>query len=187
MARTNAKLAMLRLAARHPLAVLLLLAAVVVQLGVIGIRWVTSRAPAAAASAAPAVAQISPRAVLNRVWFDRYPHKATDEIKLWLFLAGGLGIYQQGSAYRASNDVFDFERSGSAIDLMFMHDRERAQLRFQVTACDEQPPFTLCLDLPDAPRGPRRYYGFGDDEDMERHIPWGRKLLRAARSHAEVR
>jgi hypothetical protein len=190
------KLALLRMAARHPMAVLLLLAAAVIEVGVIGVRWAAGGRPAggpaaaaatATASAAATAAKLGPRAVLNRVWFDRYPRKATDEIKLWLFLAGGLGVYQEGSAYRSASDVFDFERQGETIELAFLHDRQKAQLRFQVTPCDEQPPFNLCLDLAGSPRGPRRYYGFGDEEDMAASIPWGRRLMRAARARAEVR
>jgi hypothetical protein len=185
------KIAALRFAARHPGVVLLVAALLLLELGVVTTRWIASRwaqcAGASATSSASVPSPQEPRTVLNRVWFDRYPRKATDEIKLMLFLAGGIGVHQAGSAYRSANDVFDFERQGDLLSLTFLHDRKAASTRFVVTSCDEAPPFNLCLDMPNSPRGPRRYYGFGHDEDMEVHIPWSAKLKQAARSQAEVR
>lgn len=129
----------------------------------------------------------NPRLILGRVWFDQYPEKRTDKTQVLIFLAGGIGIYESGSVYRSSFDIFDFERQGDKISLTFLHDRKTAETRFTITPCDEKPPFDLCLDFSDSPRGPKRYYGFGDEEDMARRIPWGRPLLKAAEVRAAMK
>ncbi len=129
----------------------------------------------------------NPRLVLNRVWFDQYPDKRTDEIAIWIFLAGGIGIQEKGSAYRATTDIFEFERQGDKLALTFLHDRKSAETRFTITACDDKPPFDLCLDFADSPRGPKRWYGFGDEDEMARRVPWGRAMLRAAESRSGVK
>ena len=129
----------------------------------------------------------NPRLVLNRVWFDRYPDKRTDEVQIWIFLGGGIGIHEKGSAYRATTDVFEFERQGDKLALTFLHDKKSAETKFAITACDDKPPFNLCLDLVDSPRGQKRWYGFGDEEEMARKVPWGRAMMRSAESRAGVK
>jgi hypothetical protein len=68
-----------------------------------------------------------------------------------------------------------------------LQDEKRASTRFTVKACDDEPPFDLCLDLADSPRGPKRYYGFGDVDDKQRAIPWSKGALDAARARATAR
>jgi hypothetical protein len=129
----------------------------------------------------------NPRLILGRVWFDRYPEKRTDSTQVLIFLAGGIGLHESGSVYRSSFDLFEFERQGDKVSLAFLQDRKTAETRFTVTPCDERPPFDLCLDFTDSPRGPKRYYGFGDEDEMARKIPWGRPLLRAAEGRAAAK
>jgi hypothetical protein len=165
-------------AARRPLAALLVpLLALAITAGLVsGALLGGSEEPAG-----------SPRMILGRVWFDKYPEKRADEIQILIFLGGGIGLYERGSGYRAAFDIFEFERQGDRVLLTFLHDKKRAETKFTVQACDERPPFNLCLDLADSPRGPKRYYGFGDEDDMAREIPWSRGMLRAAESRAGVR
>lgn len=124
------------------------------------------------------------RLLLNRVWFDRLPEGPRDDLGVWIWLAGGIGIYQRGSAYRASFELFEFERQGHAVSMTFLHDQEQASTDFRIEECDEQPPFDLCLTLLTAPRERNRYYSFGAHEDMVEHVPWSRRILAAARAHA---
>jgi hypothetical protein len=124
------------------------------------------------------------RQILNRIWFDRYPESVRDDLSVWIFLGGGIGVYQTGSAFRAGFDVFDFERRGQTLDMRFLHDSARAELEFTIEKCDELPPFDLCLSLPNAPRGQSRYYSFDFGEEMESSIPWSRRLMAQARAHA---
>lgn len=163
-------------AARRPLAALLLVpAGLVAGLAALGPLRGTEDAAG------------NPRLVLNRVWFDQYPDKRTDEVQIWIFLGGGIGIHEKGSAYRATTDIFEFERQGDKLALTFLHDKKSAETKFAITACDEKPPFDLCLDLVDSPRGPRRWYGFGDEEEMARKVPWGRAMMRSAESRVGVK
>ena len=127
----------------------------------------------------------SPRAVLGRVWFDRYPDKATDEIQVWIWFGGGIGIHETGSYYRTTFDAFEFERQGDKLAMVYLQDKKTAETRFTVTACEEQPPFDLCLDLADALGGRKRYYGFGSLDDMATRIPWSKTVLRTAEVRAE--
>lgn len=120
-----------------------------------------------------------PHMILDRVWLDRYPDEARTEIHLFYWSSSGLGVYQRGSAYRGSFDVFDFRRSGHELDLAFLQDDERASIRFSVEACDVAP-FDLCLTLAQSPRGPRRYFSWSDHRAAERALPGG--LLRRARA-----
>ncbi len=52
---------------------------------------------------------------------------------------------------------------------------------------DQRSPFDLCLDIPDTPRGPKRFYGFNHGEDFAARIPWSPQMLRAAEAHARMR
>jgi hypothetical protein len=135
-------------------------------------------------SSEPAPEERPTRLLLNRVWFDRVPESNRDDVGLWIWLAGGIGIYQQGSAYRASMDIFEFERNGRGLAMSFLHDGAAHNTEFTIEACDELPPFDLCLTLLEAPRGRNRYYSFGATEDMAEHIPWSTRVMAAARAHA---
>ena len=166
-------------AARRPLAALLLVAAVPVAAALLG-----GSAALFGGSEEPAA---NPRLILGRVWLDHYPEKRNEEVKLLIFLGGGIGIYETGSTWRSAFDIFDFERQGDKLSMTFLHDKKTAETRFTVTACDEKPPFDLCLDMVDSPRGPKRYYGWGDADDMARRLPWGPAVLKAAESRAAAR
>jgi hypothetical protein len=129
----------------------------------------------------------NPRLVLNRVWFDHLPEKPTEDVQLWLFFGGGVGVHEKGSAYRATTDVFEFERRGDHLALTFLHDKKGAETKFKVTACDEKPPFDLCLDLESSPRGPKRWYGFGNLDEAGQRVPWSQAVRRAAESRSRAR
>jgi hypothetical protein len=165
---------LLKLAARRPLLALGLAATVPVAL-----------IAAATGAVRPGEAAGSPRAVLGRVWFDRYPDKATDEIQVWIWLGGGIGIHETGSYFRMSFDAFEFERQGDKLSMVYLQDKKTAETKFTVAACDEKPPFDLCLDLTNALGGRKRYYGFGDVDDMASRIPWSKGLLRTAEARAQ--
>lgn len=127
------------------------------------------------------------RAVLGRVWFDRYPEKLTDEAQIWIWFGGGIGVHDTGSFWRQTTDVFEFERQGDKLSMVYLQDKKPAETRFKVTACDEKPPFDLCLDLTNPLGGNKRYYGFGDLDDMAARIPWSRSVLRAAEARADAK
>ena len=165
-------LRVLQLAARRPLAALAVVCAAVPLLVI-------------AAVAARGEPLGSPRAVLGRVWFDRYPEKATDAVEVWIWLSSGVGIHETGSFWRLSIDLFEFERQGDKLSMTYLQDKKTAETRVAITACDEKPPFDLCLELTNALGGRTRYYGFGDLDDMAARIPWSKSVLRAAETRAQ--
>jgi hypothetical protein len=104
--------------------------------------------------------ELPARAILGRIWFDRYPEKPTDSINLAFFLAGGIGFYDSGSAYRSCSDIVEFERQNDKLQMKFLQDGKQAEMRFKVTKCDDVAPFNVCLTIDNPPRGPKRYFGF---------------------------
>lgn len=125
-----------------------------------------------------------PREILNHVWFDRLPDKATDDYMYAYFLGGGIGLYESGSRFRGSYDVFEFERRGSTLDVRFFQDGRKATAPFKITPCDEKPPFNLCLDFENAPKGPKRLYGFSYADEESKAVPWAKDLRAAGRAKA---
>lgn len=127
-------------------------------------------------------ASAPPRQLLGRVWFDHYPESSRDQNSYAIFLAGGLGLTQDGSLWRSRQEIFDFERRGGQLDLELIQDGRRTTVGFTVESCDDRPPFDLCLTLDENPTGgPTRFYSFGDGEDFAEHLPWANDLVAAAR------
>jgi hypothetical protein len=125
----------------------------------------------------------SPRKILSRGWYDSLPKKRTDNVNFIYFGGGGIGIYHKGSRYRHSVDVFDFERQNTKLAVKFLQDGKTTSTQFSIKACNDKPPFNLCLDLTNSPRGPKRYYGFNDRENEARYVPWVSDLLPSKVSH----
>jgi hypothetical protein len=103
--------------------------------------------------------ELPERTILGRVWFDRYPKKPTTEVNIAIWLAGGLGIYESGSAYRSNVEFFEFERRGNRLDTTLLQDKKKSETGFKVEKCDEEP-FNVCLTIDDPARGPKKYFGF---------------------------
>ena len=180
-------LRLLKIAARQPLGALAFVCSLPLLLVGAGVGLRTALVaprpgPAVATGAHEALA--NPRAVLGRVWFDRYPEKSTDEAQIWIWLGGGIGIHETGSYFRSAFDIFEFERQGDKLSMIYLQDKKAVETRFKLAACDEKPPFDLCLDLTTALGGRTRYYGFGDVDDMAARIPWAKNVLRAAETRA---
>lgn len=128
----------------------------------------------------------SARLLLSRPWFDRMPKSRTDEISLWVFLAGGIGFEDRGSRFRSTFDVFEFERQGSKFDLVFLQDKKRQLVPFEIVECHDKPPFDLCLDLKEPLRAQKRLYSWDDEADMDAHVPWAREWRASAEMHAKA-
>jgi hypothetical protein len=165
------KMRLLRFFARRPLALVVVGAASLVGIAV------------AAGTAAFGTADeplTNPRMILNRGWYDSYPEKRTDVLKFYYFGGGGYGIYEEGSSFRYAVDVFELERQNDKLSIKFLQDGKTAETKFTITRCDDQPYFDLCLDIPDAPRGPKRYYSWAYDDEDSARIPGGAERLRRA-------
>ncbi|HEU4412249.1 MAG TPA: hypothetical protein VFS43_43810 [Polyangiaceae bacterium] len=178
-------LRVLRFFARRPLSVGAVLLAVVLGVGAAG-AWLAGAG--AGAGATPAGPQApNPRMLISRVWLDRYPEKARDEVSLFIFFGSGFGIYEHGSRYRATTEFFEFERQGDSVEITFLHDKSRHKTRFALTACQDDENFDLCLDLASSPRGPSRYYSWGDEDEDEERLSWLAAWKRGAEERARAR
>jgi len=127
-----------------------------------------------------------PRQILGRVWFDHLPKNRGDDVTIAVFFGGGIGLYDKGSAWRSTIDIFDFERRKDVLDMTFLHDKKSASTKFEIKACDDKPPFDVCVTFDDAPRGPKTLYGFAYDDEMERAVPWSRDILAAEKQRAAL-
>lgn len=176
------KLRLLRFFAKRPLSLAVLLVA-----SLLGVIAVVGTAAIRPSERPHDDAPPTPRALLNRGWYDRYPQKRTDEVKLLVFFGSGFGVYEAGSAYKTAYELFEFERQNDKVWMRFLQDGKTAESKFSISRCDEKSPFDLCLDIPDTPRGPKRFYSFDWGEDFAARIPWGPQKLRAAEAAIRVR
>lgn len=135
---------------------------------------------------APSAAARDPRLVLSRPWFDKMPSKRTDVTDLWFFFAGGIGLEDKGSSFRSTLEIFELERQGSRLDIVFLQDQKKQTVKFAVKSCSDKPEFDLCLELTPPVRGVSKLYGWGDDEEMDRAMPWGREWRKAAEVKARA-
>lgn len=174
------KLALLRFFARRPLTLAALAAA-----GVIGGAVALGAAvlcPCGEPAAEPVTAQDNPRKILGRGWFDSLPEKRRDNVRFYYFGGGGIGVYEEGSSYRYTIDLFELERQNDKLFITFMQDGKKVETTFTISACDDKPEFDLCLDLASSPRGPKRYYSWDDGEDYAEKAPRAADMIRDAQA-----
>lgn len=132
-------------------------------------------------------AEAAPRLLLSRLWFDKLPEKPRDEVDLWIFFGGGIGIHETGSWYRASFDQFEFERSGSKIDATNLHDKKRWKTGFSVRECHDKDPFNACLTLEQVNGKKLELYGFMYEDEMEQAVPGSKAILAAAKARSTAK
>lgn len=171
-----------RVLARHPLFV----AATVFALGTFaltsGVRAVFVQN---AAVVADDLSDDSGRSILNRFWMDQWPDSPTTKAHYLLFMAGGLGLHEEGAAYKFSIEFFEFERFGKRLETKFLDSGEKKEVKFKVERCDELPPFDACLRIEDPFRGPKTYYSFARDGELAERLPWLQGELDLAKARAE--
>jgi hypothetical protein len=128
---------------------------------------------------------LQPRAILNRVWFDKYPDKPRETTQLWIFLSGGIALYERGSYYRVAMEIFDFERQNDRMVITSLQDKKSVTTPFKIERCDQEP-FDLCLTIDTPARGPKTLYGFSHRGDQEAHAPSATAFRLAAEARAPV-
>jgi len=127
------------------------------------------------------------RGILGRGWFDSWPESPTTKAHFMVFLAGGIGIHEHGSSYDFSMEVFELERRGRHLDVTFLQDGSKVGVDFTIERCSDLPPFDACLRFQDPFRGPRTYFGFADDDELTRRLPWTKGEIELAKARAAAR
>jgi hypothetical protein len=121
-----------------------------------------------------------PSLVTGRVWVETRAQRPTDYVHgIFLLPRPHFGAFQRSSAYDFHFERFDYKRDDKTLKLTFPQTGKTADVTFTVSACNNLPPFDLCLDLSDNPwGGPKRFYGkrrvVEDDVDLKEfraHLP----------------
>ena len=181
-------LRLLRAAYQRPLTALAVVLTIALAMGLLGVRLVGSGEDRLGLD--PRLdeeAEIAPRTILNRGWFDRLPEKDRDRYELWVFFGGGIGVHEQGSRFEGRYEIVDFERQGQKLTITFLQSKETRTVPFSLARCDDKPPFSLCLSLENMPGGTKKLYGFAYDEELGRALPWARAKRAAARAQTAGR
>lgn len=125
-----------------------------------------------------------PKQILGRLWFDHLPKNRSDDVTIAIWFGGGLGLFDKGSTWRSTVEVFEFERRKDVLDMTFLHDKKNATTSFKISKCDDLPPFDVCLTLSDPPRSPKVLHGFARPDELDSNVPWSRDLEASAKSKA---
>ncbi len=160
--------------------IVILIAAIAITVGLLK----CGSDPASELSTPESEAEAAPRLLLSRLWFDKLPAKPRDEIDLWIFFGGGIGVHENGSPFRASFDIFEFERRGSKIDATNLHDKKTWKTGFSVRECHDRDPFNACLTLEQVNGKKLELYGFMHEDEMEAAIPGSKSILASAKARA---
>ena len=177
------KLALLRAAYRHPLVAAGLAIVALTGSVALGVHAFSSEAePQGTEDLSHDVAGKNPRLLLGRLWLDKMPRRPTDNVDLWIFFGGGIGVHETGSRWDGRYEIFELERRGSVVDLTYLQTKKKVTTKFDIESCDDLDPFDLCLTLKDMPGGPLRLHGFDYGDDMDRAMPWGRATVESAKA-----
>src|SRR3569623_1719069 len=109
--------------------------------------------------------------LIDRNWIDVMPKTERDKLHVYRFVPTmGGGVYQDRTIFKGTFELFKFAVDGDQLefDLLETHDKVRSQ--FEITPVDGPEPFDLKLTIPNAPRGPRVYYGSRAETDRAGHL-----------------
>ena len=118
-----------------------------------------------------AVRDEPPETLFNRIWLEKVPDKPTDYVQgAFLLSEQPFGAFQRASSFDFHVELFEYDRSGKQLKLVFPQTDKTSKITFTIASCSE-PPFDLCLTLSDNPwGGPKKYYGFKDDTDGQKKL-----------------
>jgi hypothetical protein len=107
-----------------------------------------------------------PALLADRVWIEALPSQPTEQVHAMLVLADApLGVFQRGSAYQSTLELFEYKRDANRIALRFPQSDKKDGFSFRVRHITDHPPFDLALDVSANPwGGPHTYYGFEDED-----------------------
>lgn len=121
-----------------------------------------------------------PSLVLDRAWFDKKADKYTDYVQaFYASRYAKTAVFRKASAYDIHLELATFRRDEQKLVFAFPQTGRTAETTFTVRACNELPPFDLCLDLSENPwGGPRRYYGMKDQDEDDSALGQASRALR---------
>ena len=128
---------------------------------------------ACSADRAPAGDEVDAHAhFFNRFWVDGRPEKHVDyRHAFYASSYGRWGFFDRSSSYDLHMEEFGFRRVGEKVKVTFPQSGRSDEFTYQV-GCQPPEPFDLCVDLDKNPwgAGPKRFYGFTDRWEEERHL-----------------
>jgi hypothetical protein len=134
--------------------------------------------------AAPRPSAEDPSLLVDRAWIDSKPQKYTDYMQA--FFASSqrpISVFQRASSYDIHLELATFRRDKDKVTMTFPQTDRQASFSYTIRACNDLPPFDLCLDLSENPwGGPKRYYGLRDQGDESRELGKLARVLRAEAS-----
>lgn len=104
--------------------------------------------------------------IFNRYWMSKVPETETDYFyDFFILVQANRGAFAKMSHYRFEEEIFEYERSGQTLEVLFPQTDRRQAIRYEITRCDDYPPYGLCLDLSKNPwGGPTRYYSYAENQ-----------------------
>ncbi len=99
--------------------------------------------------------------LVNTPWIDHMPADERDELHILLFDREGFGGYVNGTPFRGSYDIFEFDEDRGLIELTFLQDDATAKTKYRVERMSRKG-FDLRVTFSSSPRGPKSYYGFDE-------------------------
>lgn len=123
----------------------------------------------------------NPSLILDRVWIDSEPKSPKDFVHAFVAISQApIGAFQKASAYQVNLEIFEFERSGNKVELVFPQNNSKKKFRYKVESCSDLPPFDLCLRFNKNPwGGPKTYYSMRDGHGNARLKQLRHRLLHA--------
>ena len=108
----------------------------------------------------------------DRVWVEKRADKHTDYVHVMLLLQRAhVGLFERASSYDVHFELGEFSRDKGTVKLVFPQSGAKKDFTVKVAKCNSLPPFDLCLDVSENPwGGPRRYYGFADQEEEGKEL-----------------
>jgi hypothetical protein len=114
-----------------------------------------------------AVVLEDPSLIDGRVWIEKRPDKLTEYVHSAFFLSRvNIGFFERASSYDLRLEVADITRQDTRLRVHFPQSGRDANITYELRACNDLPPFDLCLTVSENPwGGPKRYFGFSRPED----------------------
>lgn len=107
--------------------------------------------------------------LFDRLWVTDFPEDEREFGHDFFVVRGqDFGFFSRSSMFRFEEELFEFELNNGSLELHFPQTGQTSTVPFEISDCNDLPPYDLCLDLEHNPwGGPRRYYSIQNDGDDE--------------------